>query len=82
MAKVQTIAISMGRKVSENYCTREASYTISLELAEGEDPGEVLQTWTDQLQDTVDECLGDPGARVSFAGARQRGAELREGREA
>jgi len=70
MATVQTIVVSARRSVSEHYCTREQSYTVTLEMGEGDNPREVLELWTARLQAAVDHALGDPGTPQSFTGRR------------
>lgn len=70
MATVKNLVISAGRKVTANYNTRDVSFTVSLELAEGDNPKAVLDTWTGRLQQAVDQAVGDTGSPASFAGNR------------
>lgn len=67
MAHVEALVITASRKVSANYCTREAGFTVTLRPEEGEDAKALLTQWTRKLQWLTDQALGDQGEPASFA---------------
>lgn len=67
MAHIKNLVISTSRKLSQNYNTREAGFTVTLELAENENPRDVLNAWTERLQKACDRAVGDPQGISSFA---------------
>jgi hypothetical protein len=67
MAQVECLVITAGRKVSANYSTREAGYTVTVRLEEGDDAKALLSAWTRKLQWMTDTALGDMGDTHSFA---------------
>jgi hypothetical protein len=70
MAQIKSIVISTSRKVTANYSTREAAYTVTVELGQGETPADarnLLNAWTERLQKATDRAVGDPQGPTSFA---------------
>lgn len=67
MAHVEALVITASRKVSANYCTREAGYTATVRPEEGEDPKALLLAWSRKLQWLTDQALGDQGSPQSYA---------------
>lgn len=67
MPQVKNLVISAGRKCSANYNTRDAQFTVTVEMSEGDDPKAVLNAWTKRLQMACDRAVGDPSGVTSFS---------------
>lgn len=67
MPQVKNLVITCSRKVTANYSTREAGFTVTVELDEGENPRDVINAWTKRLQMGCDKAVGDPTGSTSFA---------------
>ena len=73
MPKITQLNISAGRKAVVRYCTREVNYGVVIELEEGDDARQTLETWTRKLQFLCDQELGDMHGPDSFQTTKKNG---------
>ena len=72
MPKIRNLVISAGRKLSlkdqsGSYLSREAEFTVTVDLDEGDSARDVLNEWARKLTMACDRTVGDDEGWTSFA---------------
>ena len=59
----RNLTVSVGRKLTKDYCSQEVRYSLEIELERGDDAQEILAEVTTQLKRQVTEAMKNGESR-------------------